>query len=292
MPSLRRKREAGSVRRVRCAGRSFSFPAFRFSVPSSERGTVLLMALIVMTGVVISSVGMGSLILSSLQQTRVIDNASVAYYAAESGVEEALFRARRSAALPAAVGTPQSLANSATWTRTVTGREAVIYAGTVPQDSLLEIALYDPDAPTASQNIGTVIVEWDDACSGCTVVQASLVGWLSGGPVVWDPNASTTLHTWDADGIEIPTADPNRLYRLRLAARQGDLQNVQVRALDGGGSPTTLPGRIRIDAVGAFGNVRQKLTATLPRKVPLAGIFDFVVFSECSLVKGGPISCP
>lgn len=282
----------GTGKRTWRAGHLFSFHSSLFPAPSSERGTVLLMALIVMTGVVISSVGMGSLILSSLQQTRVIDNAGVAYYAAESGVEEALFLARRSTALPAAVGTPQTLPNNATWTRSVTGREAVIYAGTVPQDSLLEIALYDPDAPTTSQNIGSVVVDWDDACSGCTVLQASLVGWLSGGPIVWDPNASTTLYTWDADGVVIPTADPARLYRLRLGAKNADMQNVQVRALDGGGSPTTLPGRIRVDAVGSFGNVRQKLTVTLPRKVPLAGIFDFVVFSECSLVKGGPISCP
>jgi hypothetical protein len=26
--------------------------------------------------------------------------------------------------------------------------------------------------------------------------------------------------------------------------------------------------------------------------VPLSGLFDFVVFSECSLVKAGIISCP
>src|SRR5688572_19684164 len=104
MPFMRDRREQRKEKRSSCAGRLCSVPSSLFSVSAPERGTVLLMALIVMTGVVISSVGMGSLILSSLQRTRVIDNAGVAYYAAESGVEEALFLARRSTALPAAVG--------------------------------------------------------------------------------------------------------------------------------------------------------------------------------------------
>ncbi|HSD12130.1 MAG TPA: hypothetical protein VLC10_01100 [Patescibacteria group bacterium] len=251
------------------------------------------MALVVMSGVVIASMGLGSLILSSLQQTRAIDSAAVAYYAAESGVEEAIYAARRpGAALPSTVSSPVTLTNNATWKRTVSGRESVIYAGTVPQDGIIDIALYDPDAATTSQNIGRVQVDWTDSCGGCSVLQASLVGWLSGGPIVWDPNASTTLYTWNAGGASIPTADPSRLYRLRIGAKKSAIQNVQIRAYDGSGAPTTLPGRIRIDAEGSFGNVKQKLTASLPRKVPLAGIFDFVVFSECSLVKGGGISCP
>ena len=38
--------------------------------------------------------------------------------------------------------------------------------------------------------------------------------------------------------------------------------------------------------------VEQKLLVTLPRQTPLSGVYDFVVFSECSIVKGGSISCP
>lgn len=268
----------------------------------AERGTVLLMALVVMSGVVISSVGLGSLILSSLQQTRAIDSASVAYYAAESGVEDALFTARHrdaaghladgQAVLPANVSAPKTLTNNATWTRAVSGRESVIYAGTVPQDSFIEVALYDPDAQTTSQDIGRVQIDWSDSCGGCSVLQSSLVGWQSGGPVIWDPNAATALYTWNLSGASITLADPNRLYRLRLEAKKAAMENVQIRAYNGAGGATTLPGRVRVDAVGSFGNVKQKLTATLPRRVPLAGIFDFVVFSECSLVKGGAISCP
>lgn len=257
-----------------------------------ERGAVLLLSLFVMSGVTIAAVGMSALIIGSLQQSRVIDNAIIAYYAAETGIEDAIYRARLTGNLPTSQSSPQFLSSGTSWTRAVTDRESVIYAGAIPEDGTYEIALYDPDAPTAAQNIGRVLVTWEDDCSGCTVLQANLVGWTSGGAVLWDPNAETSLHTWNASGVSLTMPDPSRLYRLRLHALEGRMRNVQIRAYDGSNAQTTLPGRIRVDSVGSYANVRQRITATMPRNVPLSGIFDFVIFSECSLVKGGAISCP
>lgn len=258
-----------------------------------SRGTVLLMALIVMSSVVISSVGLGSLILSSLQQTRVIDSAIVAYYAAETGAEDALFFSRRSGALPANVSVATALTNGATWKRAVDDKESVIYAGTILEDSLVEIPLFNPDTQTTA-NIAKVDVTWTDSCSGCTVLAASTVGWLPGG--VWDPlNPATVgigVTQYVGGNAQLPIAAPNKLYRLRLAARKGAIENVQIRAYDGVNAPVSLPSRVKIDSRGSFGGVEQKLLVTLPRQTPLSGVYDFVVFSECSIVKGGSISCP
>ncbi len=282
----------GLGRRTPHASAGFG-PYRRDGRAGSQRGTVLLMALLIMSGVVISSMGVGSLIVSSLQQSRSLDNGIVAYYAAETGVEEALYAVRHQDTLPSAVSTPKTLSNNASWTRAVTNRESVVYAGTINQDSVYEIALYDPDASTSLQNIGNLMITWTDSCSGCTVAQTSLVGWKSGGPVLWDPNAAVNLYTWSSAGVSVAVPDPTRLYRFRISAKNAAMQNVQIRAFDANGLPTTVPGRVRVDALGTFNANTQKLTATLPRSVPLSGIFDFVVFSECSLVKGGSsIACP
>lgn len=265
-----------------------------------ERGTVLLMALIVMSSVVISSVGLGSLILSSLQQTRVIDSAIVAYYAAESGAEDALFSARRSGALPLSVSTATALTNNATWKRSVDDKESVIYAGTILEDSLTEIALFNPDTQT-SVNIAKIEVTWTDTCSGCTVLGATLIGWQPGGP--WDPlnaaNVAIGMNQYVGGNAQLPVPSPDKLYRLRLFAKvdpgfpsRGPLENVQIRAYDLGNAPVNLPGRVKVDSRGTFAGVEQKLLVTLPRQTPLSGAYDFVVFSECSIVKGGSISCP
>lgn len=267
---------------------------FRGSVcKSKKKGTVLLMALIVMSSVVISSIGLGSLILSSLQQTRAIDSAVVAYYAAESGAEEALLLGRRTGALPSSVPSATPLTNGATWKRTVTSRESVVYAGTVFQDSLTEFALYDTDTQTPT-GIATVKVSWTDQCAGCTVLGASLVGWLPGS--TWDPsnaaNVDFAAATYTGGAATLSVPSPSKLYRLRLMAKNGAMDNVQVRGFDAGSVAVPLPGRIKIDARGDWGGVEQKLLVTLPRQTPLSGVYDFVLFSECSIVKGGAISCP
>jgi hypothetical protein len=254
------------------------------------------MALIVMSSVVISAVGTSSLILSSLQQTRTLDSAIVAFYAAESAAEEAVFDSRRTGDLPDAEGSPQPLTNTASWTRAVTDREDVIYAGTIPRDSFIEVALFDPDQETTATDIASVDVTWTDQCAGCTVLRTTMIGWRPGGPIAWDPldPAKVGIATFNHTGgtASVSTGADNKLYRLRLLARQGDLENVQVRAKDGSAQPTTLPGRVKIDAVGSYGGVEQRLTVTLPRQTPLSGVYDFVVFSECSLVKAGVASCP
>jgi hypothetical protein len=264
-----------------------------FPRTARDRGTVLLMALIVMSSVVISSVGLGSLILSSLQQTRVIDSAIVAYYAAETGAEDALFRSRRSGALPSSVSSATALTNNATWKRSVADKESVIYAGTILEDSFTEIALFNPDTQ-ASANVAKVEVTWTDACSGCTVLGATLIGWQPGG--VWDPlnaaNVAIGINQYVGGNAQLPVPAPDKLYRVRLVARKGAIENVQIRAYDAGNAAVDLPGRVKVDSRGTFAGVEQKLLVTLPRQTPLSGVYDFVVFSECSIVKSGSISCP
>lgn len=258
-----------------------------------ERGTVLLMALIIMSGAVISSIGIGVLIQNSIQQSRVLDNSMVAYYAAESGIEEAIYAARRSDTTPASVSAATVLDNGATWSRTVATSESVVYAGNLIEDGIYEVALYNPDASINALDIDSVKLTWADSCAGCTVAETSFITWNAGSPVIWNPNVTVLRNTWTSDGVTLSVPDVTKLQRLRITSKGGDISNLQIRAYNASGVQTTVPGRLKIDAIGRFANASQKLTATLPRTVPLSGIFDYVVFTECSLVKGGPSSsCP
>lgn len=257
---------------------------------AAQKGTVLLLALIVMSSVVLSSMGLGSLIVSSLQQSRIIDAASVAYYAAESGAEDALYAARRRNQIPASTVTPTLLGNGASWIRTVTTDEEVVYVGTIPEDSLVEIALYDPDTqiPAAA---ASVEITW----TGTATLTTSLVGWQPG--TAWDPDSASSVdfaaarHSGNIATLSVPS--PTKLYRLRLRATNGAMDDVRIRAYDSiGVTVVPLPGRISIDSRGTYSGTEQKLLVSLPRKTPLSGIYDFIVFSECSIVKGGAVSCP
>jgi len=273
-----------------------------------HRGTVLLLALLVLSSITIASSGVATLILSSLQQTRTIDSSIIAYYAAESSAEQAIYVVRKTPLEPdwaesLTVAAPQQQANGASWTRTVAGKERVISAQ-LPRDSFIELALYDPDREGISlaDAIKRVAVSWtNDPCvpedDTCPKLVATLVKW-SPGTTTWSEDASKTERfTTGVDGVPpayITLSDVGDLYKLRLRAEDADIRDLRVQAYadDAMNTPVDLPGRIKIDTWGRYGTTQQHLTARLPRRMPLSGMYDFAVFSECSLVKGYPISCP
>jgi len=260
-------------------------------VARRDDGTVLLFALLVMSAVMIGSVGVGSLILNMLQQTKTVDQSVIAFYAAETGIEESLYNARKTGKLPNSY-IARSLTGGSVWSTVVTDTKEIIYA-VIPENEFIEVNLYDPEAATIATDIASVEIDWTDSCGGCSVLRASMVGWIPGGPIAWVPNADTRTYDFASRPAVITTGPPNKLYKLRLRARNATLEDVTIRAYDSGGGLEPLPGRVEIDVTGKFGDVNRRLQASMLHGAPLSGIFDFVLFSECSLVKGNrPISCP
>ena len=73
-----------------------------------------------------------------------------------------------------------------------------------------------------------------------------------------------------------------RGYRLRIKALFGDLSRVSVIPYDepnGAGNIVDLPSLIQIKSVGERSALKQSLTATVPWKIPLYGLYDYVLFS-------------
>jgi hypothetical protein len=197
---------------------------------------------------------------------------------------------------------PQALGNGATWTRRVVSTERTINTN-IAQDAFLEVALYDPDNEAASltDKIASVEVRWtfEEDCSVtllCPGLTATVLEWAPG-TASWSGRTSATRRFLGNPDDQTGTAlveldDPDNLHKLRLRAEYGELKNVEIQAYSSEGAPVPLPGRVRIDAWGQYGGTQQHLTVRLPRRTPLSGLYDFAVFSECSIVKGYPISCP
>ena len=300
---------------------------------NARQGTVMLIALIVLSATIISSVGLATLIVNSLQQTRVLDQAATAFYAAETGAEEAIWEVRKSAAfdaaLPNPIPDPQHPAikevvqvNGAAWSRDVQGDEDEIRLA-IPRDSFFEINLFEPaggrlghlDETAFARGIDHLEVDWAEpdgcvAADNCPVLFAEWVRWnpnsldadptdpLSPGVMVFSKRYRKVDLTGPArippieDKFPASLQIPTYAYRLRLRAEYADMRNVVITAKDNLGDKINIPGRVKVDAWGRYGDTYQKLSVRIPRKTPLSSLFDFAVFSECSLVKGYPISCP
>lgn len=270
-----------------------------------RRGSVLLMALLVMSGVLIVGASLGTISLLNLRQARVIDDSVTAFGAAESGAEQTLYQIRRvgtsSATLAAnpddtssAVYSGVPMGNASEWSRTLTATETTIFTS-IPKDRSYEVVLWNPEAPSSPAGIESLTFAWDDNCGGTSGLEVLSAGWdptAVGGfaPIVsfhGDSPALTFLRV--TPRVIDNDFTPAKAYRVRLRAKTCDISNLAISAYsadNAGGSQMPIPSRIAVDSTGTYVTARQAMEFKLPRLQPLTGAFDFVIFSQCSLLKG------
>lgn len=271
----------------------------------SRRGSVLLLSLLVMSGVLIVGASLGTISVLNLRQARVIDDAVIAFAAAESGAEQTLYQIRRvgasSATLNASpdhddsiVDSGVAMGNGSRWSRSLTSTETTIFAS-IPKDRSYEVVLWNPETPASPAGAESLTFSWDDDCGGTSGLEVLATGWdpaASGGfnPSVafhGDSPALTFLH------VEPKVIDndfmASKAYRVRLRAKTCDIFNLAITAYssdNAAGVQVPIPSRLAVESVGTYGTARQAMELKLPRLQPLSGAFDFVIFSQCSLLKG------
>ena len=269
------------------------------------QGTVLLMALLVMSGVLIVGASLGTISVLNLRQARVIDDAVIAFGAAESGAEQTLYQIRR-------VGTPSStlaanpdddsssvysgipMGNGSRWARTLTSDETTIFTS-IPKDKSYEVVLWDPETPGSPAGVESMTFSWDDSCGGTSGLEVLSAGWDPGAVGGFEP---VLAFHGDSPALTFLRVTPRvidndftsgKAYRVRLRAKVCDISNLAISAYsadDAGGGQVPIPSQIAVDSTGTFGTARQAMELKLPRLQPLSGAFDFVIFSQCSLLKG------
>lgn len=270
------------------------------------------MALLVMSGVLIVGASLGTISVLTLRQSRVIDDAVLAFGAAESGAEQTLYQIRRAGTssttladnpddTSSTVYSGAPMTNGSHWGRTITSTETTIFAD-IPKDRSYEVVLWNPESPSSAAGVESMTFSWDDSCGGTSGLEVLAAGWdpaASGGfnPSVefhGDSPALTFLRTLP----QVVDNDFNaaKAYRVRLRAKVCDISNLAISAYsadNANGGQVPMPSRIAVQSAGTFATARQAVELRLPRLQPLTGAFDFVIFSQCSLLKnvtGG--SCP
>ncbi|MEK7545510.1 MAG: hypothetical protein AAB554_00365 [Patescibacteria group bacterium] len=270
-----------------------------------REGNVLLMSLLVMSGVLIVGASLGTISVLNLRQARVIDDAVIAFAAAESGAEQTLYQLRRvgagSAALNASPNHDSSvtdsgvpLGNGARWSRALESTETTIFAS-IPEDRSYEVVLWDPETPASPAGTESLTFAWDDVCGGTSGLEVLATGWDPAAAGGFDPNVA--FHG-DSPALTFLRVTPqvidddfmaSKAYRVRLRAKNCDIFNLAITAYssdDAGGVQVPIPSRLAVESVGTYGAARQAMELRLPRLQPLSGAFDFVIFSQCSLLKG------
>lgn len=289
------------IRRVvQCYRRIVTRHVLPFTV---RRGSTLLLALLVMSSFLATALTIGTFVITQLRSVRAVDNAVLASYAAESSIEDILFRVRRDQQFDG-FATAGTLPNGTTWRRTVADEVTERFL-TLTKDATEQLDLFPASGEiTADIGVKSLVITAVDRARGAAGtedawLEVTWVPWLASG--AWADSSGRALRgpsELAADTVidltQHPTNEPAYAYRVRFTALQADLGSVRIQAASdtSGATLVSFPSGIRAIATGVSGGVQFAERAEFPARIPLAPTFNYVVFSGCDIVKDGPPSCP
>ncbi|MBI4434549.1 hypothetical protein HY635_01915 [Candidatus Uhrbacteria bacterium] len=254
----------------------------------------MLLALIILGGLVATSFTVGTIVVTRLRGVKAIDDSVLASYAAESAVEDLLYAIRKREQRTG-LDASETLPNGATWTRTVEATTQELFLD-LAADGAQQLDLFNPSGDLTPINVHTLLLT-ASAPSPDAWLEVSWTPWLGtgtwsplGGRALFSPEELQSRKTVDLTAPQFGSTPV--AYRVRVRSFSGSVGRLHVTARDANDGTVAFPSRIRATVVGTMGSARYATRVELPSSFPLAPVFDYVLFSECDIVKGGAINCP
>jgi hypothetical protein len=247
-----------------------------------KAGYVLLLTILVISTLMVSSLALARLVILNLRQIQYLDRAIVASSAAFSALEKSLFLLRK---------TEKDILPEISEEEEVGQAKGQGKISFVEQPSfrILKNDFVVLNLP-AEIDIDTLkILPWTpqkDCLSSW--IEVSKFSWDSqnGFSSSWRQPYSLDSFRSDNSSILIPFSEEekNKIKQIRVKALSCDILKLEIVGLKGE-KPRPLPSQVVITGIGeylGFKKAFQMITLTQP---PLAGFFDFVLFSDSPLVK-------
>lgn len=271
-----------------------------FKFRKNKEGAILIMSLLVLSSMLIAGISMAVLTLNELKQAKSSDYSIIAYYAADSAIEGAIYKLRKLDFSASDLNTNYAsgtFGNSATWENNIASTPA--YNALLRQNRSAIINLYDSE-----QDCGAVkCVEciWNDLETGES-----------------DPDLEVTFYPWQFTGLinVLPEQGEQEYYRsvpenrINFSAIAGPWHKYNASLLDntcytlrvrplyddadvtvktysdaGCANQIGIPSFLTIDALGKYETSKQRIKTVVSKDAPLSDIFQFVLFSEEPIVK-------
>lgn len=274
-------------------------PGSRFQIPDSHpRGATLLLALLILGSLTATSLVIGLAATEGLRSVKAIDDAVLASYAAESGVEALLYDVRRRG-VRSGFATEGALGNRSRWTRSVTTSVPEVFV-TVAKDDSVQLDVIEPGESLTAVDVRALLLTPTAPAAGAWL-EVTWSPWLDTGRwgavvarKLFGPSELTAGREVLVDLRSAPIDGNPVAYRVRLRAVTADVGAVRIRASrdTDGRDLVAIPSRLRATVTGSAGTARQAYRVELPLRSPLLPVFDYVLLSECDIVKGDEVQCP
>ncbi len=280
---------------------------------NNKSGSVLLYSLLIISLITAIAITVSIIVINEIKMTSGAANATLAYYAAESGIEKGLYAVKVYRNDPAvdlgdAVSFIQGYTDNNTFVNgTKYSNEQTISkiskvgSEEIKEHQYLQIDYYDiedpldQDPPSGNVMVKSIEVK-NEGDNPFSWAEVSWTAWDNQGELLTSITARKVIGPTDLAGEEGWPITLNTFsgtpvgYRIRIKALFGDLSSISVAAFvdderDVPLGDDDLPSQLVIKSVGERGKFKQSLTATVPWKIPLFGLYDYVLFSEESLIK-------
>lgn len=271
----------------------------------NKKGSALLLSLLVVSALLSSVLYISALSLRQISQSVNTDNALVAFYAAESGNEQAIYKIRKHtySDISGLNLTNRMPFSNSSFTREVTDNMYGITVG-INENQFFQVDLFDSEDFSYESNLSYLELDWKDNCDGDSWIEFTSNDWSSGSSIDWltglnqdhikksllnKPPFSVSLEN-EIDNVGGAGFEKKRSYQFRFKALYCDIYNLHLVAFDNLGNIIPFRNIFNIKSVGEYpaNSIRsnkQALSVSLRKFSPLSGLFDYVLFSEKSLVK-------
>ncbi len=284
----------------------------------SQRGSVIVISLFVLLALSLLAAILTTLIFNSIRSTTSYSLAKRSTYAAESGLEKAMYflqvaRVSKTVGVGETVDFINTLSASEADPTTdfINDTEYTVEAIADNDFAITDLAinesitldLFDEDY-TAGYSVipiaglKTIFIGWneDASCStpGNSRIELSYAYWL---PNYWqdldNPDYQTryviTCPGGGGSGLQCNYnglgVDDVYIYSLRVKSLDCDLTNLAIGAYDAASNLLTTHNDVTITSTGSLSNSQKVSTTTTLWRTPLNNYFDYVLFSDEDLVK-------
>jgi hypothetical protein len=250
----------------------------------NQRGNALVYTVLAIAAILSTILIVSNLMIGEVRQAGNFDNMAKAAYAAESAAEWGVFNLRKNDVM---LENDCEMLDVECYVETDETAVKKVQAD-LPANKTLQIDLYNPIKLSAPAGVESMKIGW----VGAGWIEVSFVEWPAGpadggagAQVNWNNNSVQKFLYSAGSVLNVFQANKNYIVRLKALNAPAVLAVEIFPSDNAAGGALPFPQFVRVAAEGTFGGVTQKLNIDLPKKTPLMGLFDYVLFSEESIMK-------
>ena len=257
-----------------------------------QTGNILLYALLVISGLLATTLVISNLVVGSLRETKFMSDAQSAFYSSESGVEKYLYAIRK-LDLDLAEGSCEISGLNCQWEVDQDGTTEIVVD--LSKNKSLQFDIFNLETPSVGSDIRAIEITWQtpDGDPRNTWLELSYIDWVPSAAVPWpELQGNISKHLYapaeQGDGTAINTTfDPTKNYRVKVKSLYGMAESLTIKIYADVDLTNLIPfpNFLNVKSIGSVGQSNQSITTEFIRYPQTLGLFDYVLFSEEPITK-------